>query len=349
MRKKLLYVTPSFQSFVKADLEILKKHFQVRVNHYPWKNKQFAPVYFLRQFFCLIYWVTKVDLIVVQFGGYWAYWPTLFARLFGKKSVIIVHGTDCASIPELGYGSLRIPLLRKICGWAYAKSNLILPVSESLLQTELNFDPTIVSKNQGIKIIFPQLTTPHHVIHNGLDPAFWNVSSGVEKEQNSFLAVMSSSQFELKGGDLMLQLALDYSDCTFYVAGMSSPAELFEVPENVHFLGNCSPHDLRRHYQRATFYFQLSSFEGFGCALAEAMLCGCIPIGSSVNHIPAIIGESGFILHQKEIHLAKTLVQKALNSPNKVELARLARNRVIQNFSLRQREERLIPTLNSMI
>ena len=40
---------------------------------------------------------------------------------------------------------------------------------------------------------------------------------------------------------------------------------------------------LRNYYSKSQFHFQLSMYEGFGLALCEAMLCRCIPIGSSVN------------------------------------------------------------------
>lgn len=349
MKKRLLYVTPSFQSFVKADLQILEKHFQVRINHYPWKNKQYAPLYFFLQFFAMIPSSIWADLIVVNFGGYWAFWPSFFAKLFGKKSVVIVHGTDSAAIPEISYGSLRIPILRRICGVAYSKTDLILPVSDSLIETELTFDPTITHHHQGIKTLYPELNPKFKVIYNGLDEDFWTYPNDMQKEENSFLTVMSPSQFSLKGGDLIVSLAKDFPSCKFYFAGVGLEDLGIEIPENVQFHGRLSPETLRDTYQKAQFYFQLSSFEGFGCALAEAMLCGCIPIGSNSNHIPQIIGESGFILKKKDLTLAIDLIQKVLKVENKEVLAEKAREQIIQNFTLKQREKELISTLNTLL
>lgn len=349
MKKRLLYVTPSFQSFVKADLQILEKHFQVRANHYPWKNKQYAPIYFFLQFFAMIPSTIWADLIVVNFGGYWAYWPTFFAKIFGKKSVVIVHGTDTAAIPEINYGSLRIPILKKICGVAYSKTDLILPVSDSLIETALTFDPKIKSHSQGIKTLYPDLNPEYKVIYNGLDEDFWFISPEIQKEENSFLTVMSPSQFILKGGDLIVQLAKEFPESKFYFAGIGSDDLEIETLDNVKFLGRLSPETLRDIYQKAQFYFQLSSFEGFGCALAEAMLCGCIPIGSNTNHIPKIIGASGFILQKKDLTLATDLVRKALKAENKDVLAGKAREQIMQNFTLKQREKELVSTLNTLL
>lgn len=71
------------------------------------------------------------------------------------------------------------------------------------------------------------------------------------------------------------------------------------MSKNLKFLGRLSQQELSHWYRKVTFYFQLSLFEGFGCALCEAMLSGCIPIGSNVNNIPQIIAKNGEILNVK--------------------------------------------------
>ncbi|WP_111672590.1 glycosyltransferase family 4 protein [Algoriphagus litoralis] len=349
MKKKLLYITPSFQSFVKTDLNILQKYFELKLNHYPWQHKSLAPLFFILQFLTLLPKVYKSNFVIVNFGGYWAFWPIFFAKLFQKKSAIIVHGTDCAAIPEINYGSLRIPTLKKICGWAYSKTDLILPVSDSLIKIELKFDPEIINSKQGIKEHYPNLNSSFKVIYNGLDENFWKDSNSIEKEKNSFLSVMSESQFKLKGGDLIVDLARIFPFCQFYFAGINSIDVEESVPPNVHFLGKLNPKQLLEKYQQSEFYFQLSSFEGFGCALAEAMLCGCIPIGSSSNHIPSIIGDSGFILQKKDINLATSLLKSLLLIEQKQILAKKARTQIINNYSLEIREKHLISVISNLL
>lgn len=347
-RNKILYITPSMQSFVKSDIRILSKYFNVRVINQPWGNKKLAPLNFIAQFFSMLFSIHGTEFILVNFGGYWAFWATIFGKIFSKRVFIVTHGTDCASIPEIKYGSLRISLLKRICNFSYRRADAIFPVSESLIETELLFDPAIKSRKQGLLYHFPELKVPIKTIYNGLDDSQWTLPTQVDRIPNSFLAVMSSSQFQLKGGDLILEIAKNYPQCSFYFAGVQASAIAFESTDNVHFLGFLSPEELKNWYQKSEFYFQLSSFEGFGCALCEAMLCGAIPIGSNTNHIPQIAGDSGFIISKKSLEAAIPIIDKALSAPNKDLLSINSRLHIQANYSLALREQKLIEGLEQV-
>ncbi|WP_192346625.1 glycosyltransferase family 4 protein [Algoriphagus sp. Y33] len=344
-RTKLVYVTPSTQSFVKSDIRILRNYFDVRVINQPWSNKKLAPLNFIAQFFSMLTNIFGAKLIIVNFGGYWAFWGIVFGKVFRKKVFIVTHGTDCASIPEINYGSLRISLLKRICKFSYHKADAIFPVSESLIETELLFDPAITSRKQGLLYHFPKLTVPLKTIYNGLDDTQWLLPDKPKRIANSFLAVMSPSQFKLKGGDLILEIAKKYPTSNFYFAGIKTLEITHKKTDNVHFLGFLTSEELLSWYQKSEFYFQLSSFEGFGCALCEAMLCGAIPIGSGTNHIPKIVGNSGFIITEKSLKAAIPIMDKALNSVNKDLLSLNSRLHIQANYSLQLREQKLIESL----
>lgn len=89
------------------------------------------------------------------------------------------------------------------------------------------------------------------------------------------------------------------------------------MPENVVLMKKINQDELINQFQAHEFYAQLSMFEGFPNALCEAMLCGCIPIGSSVSAIPDIIGETGFILDKKDDLMLVNLFQIASLSNKK--------------------------------
>lgn len=346
-KKKILFVTPSFQSFIVNDINLLGKKYEVKLNHYNWKNKKLAPYFLLKQFITLLVSTFQYKFIVVSFGGYWSLFPTVFGKIYRKKVFIILHGTDCASIPELSYGSLRIPLLKAFCGLSYKLATTLLPVSKSLVSTNLTFYDAIRDKDQGLLSHFKSLKTPISVIHNGLDQNFWSLGTPRQKNRYTFIAVISQDQYYLKGADLITQVAVDFPASKFYIAGMEKPEFAKDHAENLIFLGKIPPEELKEWYQKTEFYFQLSIFEGFGCALAEAMLCGCIPIGSNVNHIPNIIGENGFILNRKDSIELSIIIHECLNLENKEKISLDCRNQIIKNFTLEKREKKIYGFLES--
>ncbi len=333
-------VTPFLSSFIKTDISILETEYNVSVNTYNWKNKMLAPWFLLLQFFFLVFKLPSTDKVVVEFGGYWSVLPSVLGKIFKVPVYIILHGTDCASIPELNYGSLRIPLMKKACGVSYKNATKLLPVSESLVIVE-NYYQKDISNNQGYKYFFPEITTPYEVVFNGIDDSYWKVADENQKEDKSFLAVFSEEQFYLKGGDLIFEVAKRFPDCKFRIVGISKTNHT-NAPTNVELLGRLSLEELKQQYQRSQFHFQLSVIEGFGIAVCEAMLCECIPIVSSVNILPKIIGDTGFVVEEKDVNLLENTIKKALKIEDKKAMGIRARQRVVDNFSLEARREKLL-------
>ncbi|MFV0345411.1 MAG: glycosyltransferase family 4 protein [Bacteroidales bacterium] len=342
-KDKILLVIPFRATFIKGDINILSKKYKLVINEYNWKNKYLTPIYILLQFFAVLRYIFSVKSIVVEFGGYWSLVPSILGKIFNVPVLIILHGTDCALMPHIGYGSLRKPLLKTACKLSYRFAKVLLPVSQSLLYIKNDYDSEYIE--QGINFHFPKIKTATKVVSNGLVTDFWDFSPDDTKEPGSFITVLVRGQFMRKGGDLILKLAKLYPSCNFYIAGLDKITEVDNIPDNVHLLGRLSPEDLREEYRKAQYYLQLSMFEGFGLSLCEAMLCGCIPIGSSVNVIPDIIGDTGFILKKKDIGMLEPLIDKALAVENKKELERKARNRILTKYSIEKRAEGLFETI----
>jgi len=345
MKHKVIYISSSLSSFVKVDIALLSKHYSLIINIYPWKTKWIVPYLLVKQLLVLLYHLRKTHAIVISSAGYWSLIPSLFGRWFSVPVYIILNGSDCASLPHVNYGNLRKPLLKAICRISLKYARMLLPVSESLVFTQNNYFRSDFTDYQGYKYFFPKILTPTHVLFNGLDTTYWTPDATLKKEPKSFISVFSSSQFILKGGDLITKVARRFPDCTFYMAGVDKPPEKIEIPSNVILLGRLNPDALRKYYSRCQFHFQLSVFEGFGCTLCEAMLCECIPIGSSVNMIPDIIGNTGLILDHRDVNQLESLIIKALNISDKNSGARSARERICNRFNLEQREHHFISTI----
>ena len=348
-KQKVLFVTPSFQSFVKQDIQILSKYFDLTINAQNWKEKERAPFLLIYQFLLLLLQVPKVDFVWVHFGGYWSFLPALLGKITGKPVFIVLHGTDCASIPELHYGSLRIPLLRWFIKKSYQWASCLLPVSDSLINSKQEFGPGEKVFNNGFLHHFQGLKTPYKVIPNGFDQHFWSLEKNTTRDSNSFLSVLSKDQFILKGGDLILQLAKRLPECSFRIAGMEIPELKEPIPNNLSFLGKLSAKDLREEYRKASIYLQLSAFEGFGCALCEAMLCGCFPVGSNVNHIPTIIGKSGRVITKRDLSILEKCINDLFEKDIDDQTREAIRQSIEERFNLDVREMLILSTLKSYL
>ncbi len=328
--KKILFIYPAKSTFIASDIDILKKHFSVTEQTGDWSNKFKLPFLMIWQFFYLLFRVHTFDFIVISFGGYWSLVPSFLGKLTKKSVYIILHGTDCVSFKDLNYGNLRKPYLKKIIGLSYKFATKLLPVSKSLIYTENTYYSDKIIK-QGIQYHFPNLETPTQVVPNVFDSEKWFIKLDCIRKKNKFVTVMGQNQFYLKGGDLILKVANKFPNLEFEFIGLEAPK--LEIPNNVRFLGRKTPQELLNYFNESAYYLQLSISEGFGCALCEAMLCGCIPIVSNVNILPDIVGDSGYVLKKPNEFYA--LLQNLAYDQNR---SKLARNQIIENYDLKLRE-----------
>lgn len=291
------------------DIAYLKKSVSVTVYFFLVKSKLLVPVYMKLLFLFLLF--SKKQDFIVSFGGYHSFVATLVAKLKGVKAYVILNGTDVTSMPEYHYGHLRKGLLRYCCRKSYEWATKLLPVSESLMSTENSYGYSY-QKPLGLLHEFPKLETPSEVIPNGFDTDFWRKST--DKISDSFITVASASRVVHKGVDLMIEFAKSKPDYSFSIAGIQS---LPDLPSNVKCLGFLSAEQLREAYSSHQFYFQLSLWEGFGCALCEAMLCECIPLVSNVNTLPEIAGSDQYVLKKKDLAQLSQLVDRVMKeAPN---------------------------------
>ncbi len=347
-KEQLIFVAPVLNSFIKKDHDILSQEFEVVNNVYSWDKKVFTPLYLIQQFFYFLFKTPSCSAIVIEFGGYWSLLPTIFGKIYNKPTFIVIHGTDGCSLPSINYGSYRKTLLRIFCKYSFQFAHRLLPVSDSLMQIKNAYSNIKSEEDQGVLNHFPSIKTPHTTLYNGLDIDTWSVDT-VVKEAASFITVFTNPQFLRKGGDLILSIAEKNKHCKFYMAGMTRPNHVENISDNVIFLGKLSVEELQTYYKKARFNFQLAVFEGFGLALCEGMLSQCIPIGSSVNAIPHIIGDTGYILEFKDIDQLQLIIDKALSDNNKDERGKQAQQRITELFPFEKRQERLIEIIKEAL
>jgi glycosyltransferase involved in cell wall biosynthesis len=342
LKNKLIFIYPKLYTFVKADMKLLSDEFDLITIDQNWSNKFLLPFTFIQQFIFLLFNITKVDSILVSFGGYLSFLPALFGKLFRKKIAIVVHGTDCVSFPAINYGNLRKPLLRFFTKKSYQWASVILPVSESLAYTKNNYY-SAKTLEFGFSVHLKNVETPYRIIPNGLDIEFWKKVKGIKKDSKRFVTVFGNEQVITKGVDLIIDIAQQFPEHTFYFAGVDSLSN-FDISSNIQLLGRLTPEELRDLYSESRYYLQLSNTEGFGVALCEAMLCECIPIVSDVNYLPSIVDDAGFVLKRRNAEMLIDLINEVLKL-DVTSFEQKARKRITDNFSSKNRQELLIKEL----
>lgn len=344
MKPKLIFFYPAKATFIERDISYLSKNYEVLTQDLPWINKYLILINFVRQKLFMLKHLFNTRIYLVMFGGYWSFFPALFGKIFNKRVFIILGGTDCVSFPEINYGSLRKQPLKWFIKKSYQWSERLLPVDDSLMFSDYDYNQNATFKSQGVKAFFKNLKTPYTVIPNGFDAKFW-LSKSEDKIPNSFISVAyvnDESRFILKGFDSVLKLAAHFKDATFTLIGIAEAfAKTLTIPDNVILFNDLKPEAIKAQLAKHQFYLQLSLSEGFPNALAEAMLMRCIPIGSAVGAIPKIIGETGLILENNDNDLLISEIQKLLNqTPLTLEVMGIsAQAQISENFSIAHRIE----------
>ena len=346
-KQKLLFVSNGLPSFTKVDINILETEYEVVLFSRLWNNNFSVIFNHIFLFFKLFTLRNKVSKIVISFAGHWSYLPSIIGRALKIPVAIILHGTDCASIPSMNYGDLRKPLLKKIIKSSITNATILLPVSETLIKVRNTYDKESFESDQGINSFFKLDKLRYKSIYNGIDSNFWVPNPKIKKKKNSFISVFSNKQYLLKGGDLIVGLAKEFPNCSFYIAGCDSIPNFQDKPKNLTLLGYLIKEKLLEYYNQSQYHLQLSVFEGFGCSLVESMMCNCIPIGSNVNIIPFIIGDTGVVVEKRnQLELNKIILNLTTSSENKINLMFAdSRTRAKSNFDFEIRKKKLVNTI----
>jgi glycosyltransferase involved in cell wall biosynthesis len=346
----IIYVFHSNSSFIQKDIDLLREKYPVRVDTYHWNRKYLIPFILIAQLFNLAMRSNAHTAYMIMFAGLWSVIPIWLAKLTGRRSFLIVGGTDCVSFPELNYGSLRKPLQRKAIGYSLRNCTTILPVSEQLRKSDYTYFDSI-EKKQGYLSFFPDVNVPTKVIYNGYEMP--PIEPIISKRPNSFITVARINNemlFELKGIDLVLESARSNPDHSYTVVGISKEIVARFKLSSVRNL-TCIPFsaksDLDRLYREHQFYLCLSISEGFPNALCEGMSYGCIPIGSNVSSIPFIINDTGLILKKRDpLLLAELIKEVSSRSVDELrEKSEAAKDRIATNFPLEKRRSAFFQTV----
>ncbi len=243
------------------------------------------------------------------------------ASIVARRLVCVVGGYEFAAVPECNYGNMLRWRQRLFTRRVWRKADALLYVDPSLMAEAT---AAFGSPGRG------------HYLPTGYDAAYWTPADGFRRRAVLTVGVAPSVDYlRLKGIDLFLEAAKRMPDVEFHLAGELPPN--YTVGSNVTVHGWVERDDLRELYRTSLVYAQLSRHEGLPNALCEAMLCGCVPVGSAVNGIPRAIGDAGFLVDREPSNVVRG-IRLALSRP---ELSGLARERIVREFPLERRREGL--------
>ena len=321
---RILLVYNHNRSFIKKDINILKKHFDVKT-YYHKKDKNISE---LRR---LVKWS---DIIYCWFASYHCLPPFFFAKRYKKKKIVVVGGYDACNIKGYGlFSSWKGKILAK---HIYKNADKILPVDKSL--------KTDILLNSKLKI-----SDKIEILPTGYDPKRW-YPEGKKSKIVLTVCFVDKNNWWRKGLKTLVETAKLLPDIPFYIVGKienDMKEKVKKTPENIKFTGWISDKGLLSFYQRAKIYCQLSRYEGLPNALCEAMLCECIPIGTTYCGIPNAIGNTGFYVPYGNAKATAEAIKNALDAP--AELGKKARKRIMEKYPPEKREKKLIEIIKSLV
>ena len=178
-------------------------------------------------------------------------------------------------------------------------------------------------------------------INTGYDSRFWNYDETINKSGILTVAFFSDKRvINIKGLSNFNKLASLLPNKEFLIVGESgiNISDYINLEPNVKVIGVQNKFQIKSLYQKSKFYFQGSRLEGLPNSLCEAMLCGCVPIGSQVFGIPDAIGSTG-ILFDLETDLEQ--VADFINSNIGTKEFKNARKRIKKKFNLASRIKKI--------
>jgi glycosyltransferase involved in cell wall biosynthesis len=326
---RILYVHSRKASFVAIDRAILAERYEVEDYYQPGRWPNFA-----RMLPALL----RADLVFCWFASWHSFFPITLAWLLRKPSVQIVGGFDTANMPDIGYGHQQGGLRRWASRWIMRRASVLVTNSEysrSEIAANTSFRPTDVE-----------------VVHHGVPDPFGPLDETRRRERLALtVGAIDTGTLIQKGQLPFVQAAALLPDVEFVFAGKWLDDAIDRLraiaPPNVAFTGWISDEQLRELYARAAVYVQASRHEGFGLAVAEAMLAGCVPVVTDVTAMPEVVGDAGVLIGSQRPDAVADGIGRALElGPGAHQHAR---DRILETFPLQIRRDGILAAADAAL
>jgi glycosyltransferase involved in cell wall biosynthesis len=326
---RLLYVHSRKASFVQIDRDFLAERHELRDLYQPGRVPN--PIAVVRG-------VLWSDVVVGWFASWHTFFPLTLAWVLRKPSVLIVGGFDTANMPDIGYGYQQGGVRR----WA---SRFVMKRATRLV-TNSRYSLSEIERNTPIS---PERVT---VIHHGVPDPFGGLPDPSARERTAMtVGHLVRNTLEQKGHRPFVRAARELPDVRFVFVGQwhDDAIEVLRelAGENVEFTGWVTDEKLHDLYRRASVYVQASRHEGFGLAVAEAMLAGCVPVVMNVTAMPEVVGDAGVLIESQEPEAVAAGVREALELGPDAHAR--ARERILGAFPLDRRGTALLTVVEEAL
>jgi glycosyltransferase involved in cell wall biosynthesis len=328
-RPRILYVHSRKASFVAIDREILAERYEIEDWYQPGRVPNLLG---------LVPAVLRADLVFGWFASWHTFFPITLAWLLRKPSVQIIGGFDTANMPDIGYGHQQGGLRRWASRWIMRRASKLVTNSE--------YSRSEIAANTPFR---PEDVT---VVHHGVPDPFGPLDQSRPRERLALnVGAVDAGTLVQKGQLPFVEAARHLPEVRFVLAGKWLDDSIDRLRaaagSNVEFTGWVSDEELTDLYARAGAYVQASRHEGFGLAVAEAMLAGCVPVVMDVTAMPEVVGDAGVLISSQDPQAVAEGISKALEA-GPAGSAR-ARERILTEFPLQVRRDGILPVVEAAL
>jgi glycosyltransferase involved in cell wall biosynthesis len=318
---KLILIKPSQSTFIRLEERILRRIGSLTSIYIRQDQGRIAYAKGLISMCLRLLFAPTQSIVLIWFADYHSALATAICSIRKLKTLIFVGGYDAVSYPELGMGVFTHRYRSMAASYALRRCSLIVSNHEALIRSSNTYyNPR--GHLEGVQNLVPKLSTPCKTVYNAV--SYQGVVDLSKTRQNRVIAIGTTPRFMdivNKGYDLLFDAAKSMPDIVFIIVGIRKQwhGELqkkycVESIHNLQIVDYLPQAQLIPLLETSKVFVQASISEGMPNALMEAMLCGCIPVGSQVSGIPTVIGEFGYLLDNRDPLLLQKAIKQALIS-----------------------------------
>lgn len=325
---RILYVHSRKRSFIAIDRELLAERWELRDWYQPgrWPNLPGLVPALLRS-----------DLVFAWFASWHSFFPVTLAWLLRKPSVLVIGGFDTANMPDIGYGYQQGGLAKWASRWIMARATRLV--------TNSQYSRREIERNIGI----PRERVT--VVEHGVPDPFGSLPEKPPERTVVTVGYLSRLTLGYKGHRVFVEAAKRVPEAEFVFVGQWDDDAIDELrriaPANVTFTGWLPQAELNDRLRRGTVYLQPSRHEGFGLALAEAMLAGCVPVVVNATAMPEVVGDAGVMIEAPTPAAVAEGVRRALGAD--AGAPGRARDRILSRFPVESRGRGLREVVGGLV